>query len=105
MELLIIWYSRHENLFRIVFFFVALWLRLSVTLEEPLPLPRNIQVYVWNLIVCSTPLSFYELPTARPKLVIFDRFEYIDPESGTVVDPVSRKTDRKFVQICRYCTA
>lgn len=68
--------------------FVALWTRISVVTKEELPLPNHIKQFIWNVITSSPDIEFYVLPEPRPKLVIFNRNDYIDPDLGAIIDPV-----------------
>ena len=49
------------------------------------------KVYFWKIIRCLREVNMYELNKPRPPLVIFNRYDYVDPELGIVLEPVSRK--------------
>ncbi|XP_076652647.1 general transcription factor 3C polypeptide 1 [Halictus rubicundus] len=65
----------------------ALWLRLEQRLHNPSPIPKPLMAQVWSICIGVTEFSFYELETAREALVIFDRYEYVDPDLGTILEP------------------
>lgn len=44
---------------------------------------------VWSIIKKVKDFSFYELETPRESLVIFDRYEFVDPCLGIILEPVS----------------
>lgn len=44
---------------------------------------------VWSIIKKVKDFSFYELETPREPLVIFDRYEFVDPCLGIILEPVS----------------
>lgn len=44
---------------------------------------------VWSICKKVKVFSFYELMTPRQELVIFDRYEHVDPEFGIILEPVS----------------
>ena len=69
----------------------ALWTRLEKR-NPPFPLKMNTasQYYLWrNVIQGNEELEFYVMPEPRPPLVLFDRFEYTDPESDIVMEQVN----------------
>ncbi|KAF5305074.1 hypothetical protein FQA39_LY09336 [Lamprigera yunnana] len=71
----------------------ALWTRLSVTLQHPLPFPTNAMNFFWNSITSKQSIKFFELEQPRPSLVIFDRYKDRDPDLGEILDPVTAPLD------------
>nr|XP_022917075.1 general transcription factor 3C polypeptide 1 [Onthophagus taurus] len=62
----------------------ALWLRLSIVMG--IIVPENSRKLIWDQIKRSNQLEFYELPEERGKLIIFNRFQYVDVVSGHLCD-------------------
>lgn len=71
------------------FFSLALWIRLANRFHDPLPLSKPFMEQVWSIIKKVKDFSFYELETPREPLVIFDRYEFVDPCLGIILEPVS----------------
>ncbi|KAF5280382.1 hypothetical protein FQR65_LT03191 [Abscondita terminalis] len=71
----------------------ALWLRLSVALNFPLPFPTNVMNFFWNIIISRTDIEFFKLNEPRPALVIFDRFNERDSDLGEIMDPIEAPLD------------
>lgn len=44
---------------------------------------------VWSIIKKVKHFSFYELEMPREPLVIFDRYEFVHPDIGIILEPVS----------------
>lgn len=44
---------------------------------------------IWSIIKKVKHFSFYELETPREPLVIFDRYEFVHPDLGIILEPVS----------------
>ncbi|XP_076662843.1 general transcription factor 3C polypeptide 1 isoform X1 [Andrena cerasifolii] len=65
----------------------ALWLRLAHRMHYTLPLPKPFMVQIWSLCVQIREFAFYELQTAREPFVIFDRYEFVDPDLGIILEP------------------
>ncbi|XP_054279271.1 general transcription factor 3C polypeptide 1-like [Macrosteles quadrilineatus] len=65
-----------------------LWLRLN---NRPFftikPNDESARSFLWDAVKQLKPVCFYELPEPRPPLVIFDRFQHIDPELGMIIEP------------------
>lgn len=57
--------------------------------REKVPLPERLMEQIWNICLQVGELSFYELERPREKLVIFDRYEFVDPDIGIILEPVS----------------
>ncbi|XP_011876239.1 PREDICTED: uncharacterized protein LOC105566665 [Vollenhovia emeryi] len=71
----------------------ALWLRLSNGLNNPLPFPKPFMEQVWLICRKVKDLQFYQLETPREPLVIFDRYEYVNDDLGTIQEPSSVPPD------------
>ncbi|KOC70674.1 General transcription factor 3C polypeptide 1 [Habropoda laboriosa] len=65
----------------------ALWLRLAHRLHYPLPLSKAFMVQIWSMCVQIKVFRFYELETPRDPLVIFDRYQFVDPDLGIILEP------------------
>ncbi|KAK2581360.1 hypothetical protein KPH14_008126 [Odynerus spinipes] len=65
----------------------ALWLRLSHRFHDPLPLPQAFMTQVWSICVKVKEFTFYKLESPRKKLVLFDRYEFVDPDLGIILEP------------------
>ncbi|XP_067859493.1 general transcription factor 3C polypeptide 1 isoform X2 [Heptranchias perlo] len=74
--------------------FSTLWFRLESRVPAfPLPLDPATKRFLWEALISSREVEFYELPEQRPPLVFYDRYEEIDPETGiqeTRRDPTPR---------------
>lgn len=46
-------------------------------------------VQIWSICVQIREIVFLELETAREPLVIFDRYQFVDPDLGIILEPVS----------------
>ncbi|KAL6422933.1 hypothetical protein ACFW04_010439 [Cataglyphis niger] len=71
----------------------ALWLRLANRFHDPLPLPKPFMEQVWSIIKKVKGFSFYKLETPREPLVIFDRYEFVHPDLGIILEPPSVPPD------------
>ncbi|XP_078042663.1 general transcription factor 3C polypeptide 1 [Augochlora pura] len=65
----------------------ALWLRLEQRLHNPEAIPKPLMTQIWSICVTVNEFAFCELQTARQPLVIFDRYEYVDPDLGIILEP------------------
>ncbi|GJQ73435.1 hypothetical protein Trydic_g13797 [Trypoxylus dichotomus] len=65
----------------------ALWTRLSRRISSTIPFPDEFQNTVWEVLTNIEKIKFYLLPKARPKLVIYNRFMYIDWDTGHLAEP------------------
>ncbi|XP_076473341.1 general transcription factor 3C polypeptide 1 isoform X2 [Bombus vancouverensis nearcticus] len=65
----------------------ALWLRLAHRLHNPLPFPRSFMTQIWSICVQIREFTFYKLETPREPLVIFDRYQFVDPDLGIILEP------------------
>lgn len=68
---------------------LALCKRLSDNLNWPLkPVNDSVKKIVWSFVVCLKNIEFFRLEKPRDPLVIFNRYEYINSEFGTLYEPV-----------------
>jgi hypothetical protein len=44
---------------------------------------------LWNIIRQLDDIEMYELPSPRKPLVVFNRYDNVDPELGMILEPVS----------------
>lgn len=68
---------------------LALWLRLAHRLHNPLPFSKPFMIQIWSICVQIREFAFYELESAREPLIIFDRYQFVDPDLGIILEPVS----------------
>ena len=68
----------------------TLWVRLE-TRKPSLNLTINtsFKQWVWNGIRSCEDLKFYLLETPRRALIYVDRFAYLEPETGVVIEQVN----------------
>ncbi|KAG7208455.1 hypothetical protein KM043_014681 [Ampulex compressa] len=71
----------------------ALWQRLASRFHDPLPLPKAFLTQIWTICVKVREFTFYALEVPREPLVIFDRYEFVDPDLGTILEPEIVPTD------------
>lgn len=61
----------------------SLWIRLESRQPSfPLQLDEPTKEFLWKSLISNTELRFYEQPHEREDVVLFDRFEDVDPETG-----------------------
>ncbi|XP_054016236.1 general transcription factor 3C polypeptide 1 isoform X1 [Hylaeus anthracinus] len=65
----------------------ALWSRLAQRLHNPLPFSKPFMVQIWSICVQIREFGFHELETPREPLVIYDRYEFVDPDLGVILEP------------------
>ncbi|XP_057333470.1 general transcription factor 3C polypeptide 1 [Microplitis mediator] len=65
----------------------ALWKRLSLRLQMQDEFPKSFKEQVWTICTSTRGIYFYELESPRPPLVIYDRYEYVDPDLGIITEP------------------
>ncbi|KAK9307680.1 hypothetical protein QLX08_002085 [Tetragonisca angustula] len=65
----------------------ALWLRLAHRLHNPLPFSKPFMIQLWSICVQIREFAFYKLETAREPLIIFDRYQFVDPDLGIILEP------------------
>lgn len=71
------------------FLFVALCKRLSNNSKWPLkPVDDSVKKVIWSFVVSLKNVDFYRLEKPRDPLIIFNRFEYIHSEFGSLYEPV-----------------
>ncbi len=72
----------------------ALWTRLGARKPAfPLVLDDDIKSFLWSTVIVSHPeIDFYVLPEPRPPLVLYNRFDVVDPETQIVLDQVCDKS-------------
>ncbi|CAH1963347.1 unnamed protein product [Acanthoscelides obtectus] len=71
----------------------ACWKRLSICLQKPFYRNTNIEEYIWQIILDNDNIQFFKLAEPRKPLIIFNRYNYIDPELGSVCDVVPTTPD------------
>ncbi|KAK3581289.1 hypothetical protein CHS0354_033022 [Potamilus streckersoni] len=65
----------------------CLWIRLKELGEQfPITIDERSKSYLWNFILHCEDLQFFELPEPRPELIPYNRFHFVDPESGVFVE-------------------
>jgi len=52
-------------------------------------LDEKSKAFMWNIMRQVDDIDMYELPTPRKSLVIFNRYDNVDPELGMILEPVS----------------
>jgi hypothetical protein len=52
-------------------------------------LDEKSKAFIWNVIRQLDDIEMYELPTPRKPLIIFNRYDNVDPELGMILEPVS----------------
>ncbi|XP_011696801.1 PREDICTED: general transcription factor 3C polypeptide 1 isoform X2 [Wasmannia auropunctata] len=65
----------------------ALWLRLANRYNESQPFTKFFMEQVWLICTKVKDFQFYELETPREPLVIFDRYEFVHPDLGIILEP------------------
>ncbi|XP_046395465.1 general transcription factor 3C polypeptide 1 isoform X2 [Ischnura elegans] len=65
----------------------ALWLRLSQRPDTCLQNDCHTKNYVWSIVTRLKDVALFELEVPRNDLVAFNRFDHVDAEMGTVVEP------------------
>ena len=75
----------------------ALWTRL-----KPLKLPLDLENdqdrdFVWNILLNRakklSDVYFYKLPSPRTPLIVYDRYQHVDPDMGVVIEPETLPPD------------
>lgn len=77
----------------------ALWIRLQRRPNFGLSLDERSKEFIWQGLIPEPRLSFYKLETPRMDLVIYDRYQHVDPITGYVVEPAVLPPDTYPVQI------
>jgi hypothetical protein len=71
------------------FCFLALCKRLLNNFDWPLkPIDDSVKKIIWSFVVCLKDVEFYRLKTPRDPLIIFNRYDYIHSEFGSLYEPV-----------------
>ncbi|XP_063986134.1 general transcription factor 3C polypeptide 1 [Diachasmimorpha longicaudata] len=65
----------------------ALWQRLAMRLQISHPFPSPLMEQIWCICTSTNNFLFYQLETPRPPLVIYDRYEFVDADMGTILEP------------------
>lgn len=68
---------------------LALWIRLSLRKAFPLALDDFAKKFIWDIICDDDSLELFLLTEPRPPLVVFNRYDFLDPELETICEPVS----------------
>jgi len=78
--------------------------RLKDNPDFVLPIDSETEIYVWNIVKQLEDVTFYELPSERPPLVVFNRYDHVDPELGTILEPVCKLSHQvSFITIeCHF---
>ncbi|XP_042203426.1 general transcription factor 3C polypeptide 1-like isoform X2 [Homarus americanus] len=73
----------------------GLWVRLKqrTNFETNMPLDDNSKAFLWSIAADDDEISIYQLPSPRDELVIFNRYEHMDPELGIVLEPEKEPKD------------
>lgn len=77
----------------------ALWIRLQRRPNFGLCLDERSKEFIWQSLIPEPRLSFYRLKTPRMDLVIYDRYQHVDPITGYVVEPAVLPPDTYPVQV------
>lgn len=67
----------------------GLWTRLSYRPNFTCTLDDKSKACLWNIIRQLDDIEMYELPSPRKPLVVFNRYDNVDPELGMILEPVS----------------
>ncbi|XP_015188892.1 PREDICTED: general transcription factor 3C polypeptide 1 [Polistes dominula] len=65
----------------------ALWLRLAQRFNNPSLCTEDFKNEVWSVCVNLPEVTFYKLKVPRKPLVIYDRYEFVDPDLGIILEP------------------
>ncbi|XP_014614359.1 PREDICTED: general transcription factor 3C polypeptide 1 [Polistes canadensis] len=65
----------------------ALWLRLAHRFNNPLQCTQQFMNQIWSMCVNLQEFTFYKLKVPRNPLVIYDRYEFVDPDLGIILEP------------------
>ncbi|XP_043286772.1 general transcription factor 3C polypeptide 1 [Venturia canescens] len=64
----------------------ALWDRLALRFHEKVAPSKGFKEQVWYICLHVRQLSFFLLEKERDKLIIFDRYEFVDPDLGIILE-------------------
>ncbi|PSN39178.1 hypothetical protein C0J52_14051 [Blattella germanica] len=65
----------------------GLWTRLDDRPTFTCALNEHSKSYLWNIVRRLRDVEMYELREPRAPLIIFNRYNYVDPELGMVLEP------------------
>ncbi|KAK0180773.1 hypothetical protein PV327_003123 [Microctonus hyperodae] len=65
----------------------ALWQRLAIRLQITDTIPQALKEQMWTICLSVKEFDFYQLNEPRPPLIIYDRYEFVDPHLGTIIEP------------------
>lgn len=68
--------------------FEGFWRRLAIRMKLLIPLNGQLMTNVWNFIKSQRCIQYYELPEERECIKIFDRNDFIEPDTGMPIEPV-----------------
>lgn len=101
MELLLKVKPTLQDFTRLLFFtfcVIALCKRLLNNCDWPLkPIDDSVKKIIWSFVVCLKSVDFYRLETPRDPLIIFNRFDYIHSEFGSLYEPVGYFLNLYFI--------
>lgn len=64
----------------------TLWKRLAKRPGFVIKLDEKSKGFLWRQLTTVSEFVYYELPEPRPDLDIFNRMDFVDPESGHMVE-------------------
>lgn len=68
----------------------SLWIRLSDVQFHLNPLEKHVQQFIWSNIIfdkaASQDLQFYKIPAARKTIVLYDRYQHMNPDTGACLE-------------------
>ncbi|XP_063446965.1 general transcription factor 3C polypeptide 1-like [Mytilus trossulus] len=64
----------------------TLWKRLAKRPGFVIKLDEKSKAFLWRQLTTVSEFVYYELPEPRPDLDIFNRMDFVDPESGHMVE-------------------
>ncbi|KAG8182950.1 hypothetical protein JTE90_003328 [Oedothorax gibbosus] len=70
-----------------------LWQRLADRPDFPIALDEDSKSFFWDNIAKHKDIEIYQLPEPRPFVPIYNRYDYIDPELGVVLEPAEKLPD------------
>ena len=62
-------------------------------LVSSMPIDEDSKEFFWALIKNNPQIEFFKLPEPRKPLVIFNRYQFMDPELGIVLEPENEPED------------
>jgi hypothetical protein len=64
----------------------TLWKRLDLRPGFVINLDDKSKLFLWRRLLTVTDLQYYELPKPRPQVDIWNRMDFVDPDSGHMVE-------------------